>query len=125
MEPYASIQAAVVLFSITAMGGLLMAGMRLKGMPQPPAWLAMAHGLLAAAGLTLLIYAAISVGLPSMALLGTGIFVLAGIAGAAMNLSFHSKQLPLPVPMMIAHGVVAVSGLLILLLSLYRPQQVY
>jgi hypothetical protein len=125
MEPYASIQAAVVLFSITAMGGLLMAGMRLRGIPQPPAWLAMIHGLLATAGLTLLIYAAVSVGLPTMALLATGVFVLAGIGGAVMNLLFHWKQLPLPVPMMIAHGVVAVSGFLILLLSLYRPQQVF
>jgi hypothetical protein len=60
-----------------------------------------------------------------MALLATGVFVLAGIGGAVMNLLFHWKQLPLPVPMMIAHGVVAVSGFLILLLSLYRPQQVF
>ncbi len=122
MEPYASIQVAAVLFGVAAMGGLLMAGMRFKGIPQPPAWLAMVHGLLAAAGLTLLIYAALMVGLPSMALLGTGVFVLAGIGGAVMNLLFHCKQLPLPIPLMVAHALVAVSGFVLLLLSLYQPQ---
>lgn len=120
MEPYASMQAAAALFGAAAAGGLLMAGMRLSGIAYPPAWLAMGHGLLAAAGMTLLIYAAITVGLPVMALWATVLFMLAAIGGAAMNLLFHWKRLPLPLPLMVAHASVAALGLALLLLSVYR-----
>jgi hypothetical protein len=113
-------QAAAVLFGVAATGGLLMAGMRLRGIPRPPAWLAMGHGLLAAAGLTLLVYAAMTVGLPPMALWATALFVLAASGGAAMNLMFHCKQLPLPIPLMIVHALLAASALVLLLLSLYQ-----
>ena len=54
----------IVLVAITAAGGLAMAGVRLFGDRNPPAWLAMLHGLLAGAGLTLLLFAAFAVGLP-------------------------------------------------------------
>lgn len=98
-----------------------MAGMRFSGIAQPPAWLAMAHGFLAAAGLTLLIYATMTVSLPSMAMLGTALFVLAAIGGATMNLLFHWKQLPLPIPLMVVHALAALSGFAFLLLSLHQP----
>jgi len=51
-------QAAAVLLGAGALGGLVMAGIRLKGEARPPTWLAMVHGVLAAAALTLLIHAA-------------------------------------------------------------------
>ena len=52
------LQAAVWLFAIAAAGGGIMAGIRFAGHRNPPAWLSMLHGLLAAAGLTLTLYAA-------------------------------------------------------------------
>src|SRR4051812_5833783 len=55
---------AIALFAIAAGGGLVMAGVRAVGDRNPPAWLAMLHGLLASAGLTLLLFAAFTVGLP-------------------------------------------------------------
>ncbi len=119
MQSYSMLQVASVLFGIAALGGLVMAGMRFNGVPHPPAWLAMVHGLLAAAGLTLLIYAAASVGVPLMAQIAIVCFVIAAIGGAAMNLLFHWKQLPLPIPLMIIHALLAVVGFVLLLACIY------
>lgn len=119
MEPYTSMEVAAALFGIAALGGLTMAGIRLSGTPQPPASLAMLHGLLAAAGLTLLLYAAFTVGLPRMAQLAVGFFIVAALGGTALNLLYHQKQLPLPKPLMIGHALLAVAGFVLLLLSLF------
>ena len=48
MESAPMLQTAVVLFTLAALGGLLMAFIRFGGKRNPPAWLAMLHGLLAA-----------------------------------------------------------------------------
>jgi hypothetical protein len=48
MDAISMLQAAVALFAIAAAGGLVMAGIRLLGRHNPPAWLSMLHGLLAA-----------------------------------------------------------------------------
>jgi hypothetical protein len=124
MEPNSLMQTAAILFGMAAGGGLLMAGMRLSGIPRPPAWLAMGHGVLAASGLTLLAYAAATVGVPSMALLALGLMVTAAIGGAAMNLLFHWKLLPLPIPLMVAHATLAALGFVLLLVSIYGQKYV-
>lgn len=113
------LRTASALFALAALGGLVMAGMRFNGSPRPPAWLAMGHGFLAAAGLTLLIYAALTVGIPVMAQIGLGLFCLAAMGGAALNLLFHSKQLPLPIPLMIVHALLAVMAFVVLLISAF------
>ncbi len=110
METYAMLQTAAALFGLAALGGLLMAGIRLSGIPHPPAWLAMGHGLLAVAGLTLLIYAAVFLGIPQIAQVALAFFLIAAVGGAVMNLLFHWKQLPLPIGLMIGHGLLAVVG---------------
>jgi len=120
MEPDTIMRTSAALFGLAALGGLWMAGMRLRGIPRPPAWLAMGHGLLAAAGLTLLIYAALTVGIPPMAQLAAGLFIIAAIGGAAMNLLFHWKLLPLPIPLMVLHALFAVAGFALLLLSILQ-----
>ena len=119
MEMIIMLKAASLLFAAAALGGILMAGLRFNGHPRPPSWLAMGHGLLAAAGLTLLIYAWCNAGIPAMAQIATVLFIIAAIGGAAMNLLFHSKQLPLPIPLMIVHGLLAVSAFVLLLLSVF------
>ena len=58
------LRTSTVLLAIAAVGGLVMAGMRFAGNRQPPAGLAMLHGFLAAAAVTLLLYAAPTIGLP-------------------------------------------------------------
>lgn len=111
-------RAAVILLGITALGGLSMAILRWRGAPRPPDWLAMLHGLLAAAGLTLLIHAALTVGVPSTAMLGLGLFVIAALGGAILNLRFHARQLPLPKGWIVGHAALAVVAYGLLLLAM-------
>ena len=118
MEPYTMMRISAALFGAAALGGLLMAGIRFSGVPRPPAWLAMGHGLVAAAGLTLLIYAATIVGVPSMAQLALGLLVIAAMGGVTMNLLFHWKLRPLPIPLMIIHALLAVAGFSLLLVCI-------
>ncbi len=120
MEPDMSMRVATALLGVGAVGGLVMAGIRLSGAPRPPTWLAMLHGGLAAAGLTLLIYTALTVGIPLLAQLALGLLVVAALGGTFINLRFHSRMLPLPIPLMIGHAVIAVAGFVILLLSVLR-----
>ena len=117
MEPNLVMQTALVLFAISAVGGIAMAGIRFSGKPQPPTALAMLHGFLSAAALTLLIYAACTVGLPSLAVTATVLFVVAAIGGVFMNLNYHWKMLPLPKGIVLAHGAIAVAGFVCLLIA--------
>jgi hypothetical protein len=108
---------ATILFALAALGGLTMAVIRLRGAPQPPTWLAMLHGLVAASGLVLLIYVAVTTGVPRMAQIACGLFVLAALGGAYLNLGFHAKKLPLPIPVMLIHAGVAVTAFVLLVLA--------
>lgn len=119
MESHSLVQTSTALFTLAAGGGLLMAVMRFGGTPRPPHWLAMGHGFLAAAGLTLLLYAALVIGVPGQVQLAAGLFVAAALGGVALNLLYHAKQLALPVPLMVVHALVAASGLALLLVHQY------
>jgi hypothetical protein len=65
MRPQMAAAATVLVFA--ALGGVTIAGIRLKGVPRPPTWLAIGHGAIAAIGVGLLIYAAASSGIPGLA----------------------------------------------------------
>jgi hypothetical protein len=95
--------------------------MRLRGADRPPSSFAMLHGLLAGAGLTLLVYAWCTVGIPVLAQYSVIVLALAAAGGAYMNLRYHSQMLPLPVPIMVGHALVAVSGFALLLAALMQP----
>lgn len=123
VEPNLSMQVAAVLLGLGALGGLVMAGVRFSGAPRPPSWLAMLHGVLAAAGLTLLIYAAVTTALPRLAQYSLVLLVLAALGGAAINLLYHSKMLPLPKSWIVGHALVAVAGYSLLLVSVFRLGQ--
>ena len=112
-------QAAAILFGLAALGGLVMAFIRWSGTPRPPDWLAMAHGLLAAAGLTLLVHAALTVGVPVLAQASLGLFVLAALGGVVINLRYHAKQLALPKGLIVGHALLAVVAYGLLLLALF------
>jgi hypothetical protein len=115
MEPVLIMKTASVLLALAALGGLSMAGIRFAGKPQPPAWLAMLHGFLSAAALTLLLYAWFTVGLPALASWALLLFLLAAAGGAFLNLNYHWKMLPLPKGMIVGHAGVAVAGFGLLL----------
>lgn len=114
MEPASILLTSTVLLALAAAGGLVMAGIRFVGNRSPPAALAMLHGFLAAAAVTLLLYAAATVGLPGMALLALALFLAAAGGGAILNLNYHWKQLPLPKWLIVVHAGAAVAGFVLL-----------
>jgi len=115
MEPVLIMKTASGLLALAALGGLTMAGIRFAGKPQPPIWLAMLHGFLSAAALTLLLYAYFTVGLPALASWALLLFLIAAAGGAFLNLNYHWKMLPLPMALIAGHASVAVVGYALLL----------
>jgi hypothetical protein len=120
MEPMLSMRTAAVLLVLAALGGLVMAGIRFAGKPHPPTWLAMAHGFIAGAAVTLLIYDYFTVGLPPLAQWSLLLFLIATGGGVVLNLNYHWKQVPLPKGLMVAHALIAVAGFVLLLVAAWR-----
>ena len=116
MDAAMMIKTAIALLAVTALGGLVMAAMRFSGHDRPPSWLAMVHGLAAASGLTLLLYAALVGGASGMLWIGIGLLVLAALGGLYLNLNFHDKKLPLPKGIILGHAAVAVVGVALIFL---------
>src|SRR4051812_31100781 len=112
--------AAAIVLGIAALGGVALAGIRLSGTPRPPTWMALVHGAVAAVGLVLLIYVAMTTTLPGLALTALGVLVLAALGGAALFLGFHLRGKALPIPLVLGHGLIAATGYLLLLISLFR-----
>lgn len=109
---------AVVLFAISALGGITLATLHLRHKPLPLA-LALGHGLLAAAGLVLLILVVVGGTAPKLLLVSLVLFIIAALGGFAL-FSFHLRRQPLPTPVVFIHGLVAVAAFLILLVTILR-----
>lgn len=122
MEPNLVLRTCVVLLALAAIGGATMAAIRFRGQPRPPAWLAMLHGFIAAAAVTLLLYASLTVGLSLLANTALALFLAAAAGGAYMNLEFHSKLLPLPKWLVLVHGAIAVAAYLLLLAATFASR---
>jgi len=120
MDAQTMLKTAVILLALTGAGGLLAAGIRFSGRPHPPSWLAMMHGLLAGSGLTLLLYAGFTAGMPQGAWAGLGVLVLAALGGLVLNLGYHWKQLALPVWLVLVHAAAAVIGLVLLAIAVWK-----
>lgn len=117
MEPALILLTSTVLLAIAAAGGLVMAGIRFAGNRTPPTALAMLHGFLAAAAVTLLLYAA---GLPGMALGALALFIVAAGGGVILNLNYHWKQLPLPKWLVVVHA--SAPGFVLLLVATWATR---
>ena len=113
-------QTAAIVLAVAALGGLTLAGIRLSGAPRPPTSMALGHGVVAATGLGLLAYAAVDPGIPGMAQVALGLFVLAALGGAVLFLGFHMKGQALPIPFVLGHGLIAVTGFVLLVLAVFR-----
>ena len=122
MEPNLVLRTCAALLAVAAVGGAAMAVMRFGGQPRPPPWLAMLHGFLAAAAVTLLLYASVTVGLSMVANAALVLFLVAAAGGAYMNLGFHWKLLPLPKWLVLVHGAIAVAGYLLLLAAAFATR---
>lgn len=83
--------------------------------------MALGHGAVAAIGLGLLIYAALTTSLPTIALAALGCLILAALGGVTLFAGFHLQGKPLPIPLVVGHGLIAIAGVILLLLAVMRP----
>lgn len=107
---------ALVLFGIAALGGLVMAAIRLRGAERPPTAIALLHGVLAAAGLIALIVAVTAGSVPGLARTALIIFIVAALGGFFL-FAQHMQKKALPIPVMVVHALVAVVGFVLLLVA--------
>lgn len=110
---------AAIILSLAVLGGLTMLAIRLNGTPRPPTWLALGHGAIAVSGVALLAYSAANEGIPQLAQISLGLLILAALGGISIFVLFHLKNLPLPLPFVLGHGLLALTGLALLLFSFY------
>lgn len=115
-----TLEIAAVILAFAALGGVTLAAIRLSGKPRPPTWMALGHGAVAVAGTGVIAYAALTTGVPLMVQIALGVFVLAALGGATIFLGFHLKEKPLPIPLMLGHGLLAATGYGLLLLHLFQ-----
>jgi hypothetical protein len=120
MDVQTMLRTAIVLLAITALGGLLMAGIRFSGRPHPPTFFAMVHGLLAGAGITLILYAGLTSGMPGGGWGGLALLLLAVVGGLVLNLRYHWERRELPMGLMLGHAGVAVIGFVVLAISVWN-----
>ena len=107
---------AVVLFALAALGGIILASLHLKT-KNAPIPLALLHGLLAAAGLVLLITAVVQMASAGLAGVALVIFIIAALGGFVL-FAMHLKKRPLPGGLIVVHGLVAVVAFIVLLVGL-------
>lgn len=111
--------AAVVVLGLAALGGLALAVIRLRGTPLPPTSIALIHGMVAATGLALLISVVIGHEVDQLVKVSLGVLVVAALGGATIFLGFHMRNRALPIPLVIGHGLVAITAYVLLLYGLY------
>jgi len=73
--------AAAILFAIAAVGGVIMALIRFSGRDYPPVFLAVVHGVFAAAGIVTLLVAALAPGVAFSIRIALILFIGAAIGG--------------------------------------------
>jgi len=115
MDAISMVKAATCLFLLAALGGIVMAGIRFVGGRNPPVLIPYLHGLLAGAGLTLLLYAAWIGGLPGTVKVAIVLLLVAAAGGSVLNLGYHWKQVPIPKGLTIGHILLALAGVGLLL----------
>lgn len=108
-----------ILFAITAFLGVSMVGLREMTGRNPPALVTMLHGLPAAAGLTLLLYATFAFGVPRLASVALILFLIAAAGGALLNLAYQQRGQLLPRWLMYLHMLLAVIGFILLAIVVF------
>jgi hypothetical protein len=106
--------AAIVLFLVAAIGGVIMA-VRIFRSVRPPMSLALAHGGLAATALVLAILAAVASGAAPLLKIGVAVLILAALGGFFL-FSFQLRGKTHPKAVVLLHGLLAVGGVVCLAL---------
>ena len=117
MNAMTTLRTAAALLTVAALGGIVMGIIRLFQNRNPPSWLAMLHGLLAASGLTLIFYASLAAGISQLGNIGLALLVLAALGGAALNQNYQWKAVLLPRGLLIGHALCAVAGFALIVLA--------
>ena len=108
--------AAVVLFALAALGGIILATLHLKKNDAPIS-LALVHGLAAAVGLVLLIIAITQMPSAGLAGVALAIFVIAALGGFVL-FAMHLMKRSLPRGLLFLHALAAVVAFVLLLIGL-------
>lgn len=119
MDMLTMLRTAAALLALAALGGVGMAVIRFGKGRNPPAAFAMAHGLLAAAGATLLAYAVFTAAVPITAWLALALLLGAAALGAYLNLAYQWRQRPIPGGLVSVHAGLAVAGFVSLLVAAF------
>ncbi|RZA21163.1 MAG: hypothetical protein EOP93_03915 [Lysobacteraceae bacterium] len=119
MDTILMLRTACGLLALAALGGVGLAAIRFGKGHNPPAAFAMAHGLLAAAGATLLAYAAFTSIVPAAAWLALVLLLGAAALGAYLNLAYQWRQRPIPTMLVLVHAGVAVAGFIALVAAAF------
>jgi hypothetical protein len=82
--------------------------------------MAVGHGVVAATGLAILGYSIYETGAPQLVNIAAAVIVLAALGGATIFIGFHLRNRPLPIPLILGHGLIAVTGYVLLLAGIYR-----
>ena len=106
-----------ILFTLTAIGGVVVASFPLVRGVRPPTWLALGHGGVGVASFVALIYAMMTVGISVLAQVALCILLAAALGGAVLFLGFHLQNKALPKPLIIGHALLAAIGVIILWLG--------
>jgi hypothetical protein len=105
----------VLLFGIAAIGGVTLVSIKVRG-KTIPLWLALVHGILAAAALVILIVNVISNPGNMLMIVSLILFLIAALGGFLL-FSYQLRKKPLPNPVIGIHALVAVTGFIVLLIS--------
>jgi hypothetical protein len=114
-----TVQVALILFVVTALGGITMAVLRIKRVQNPPIALVVLHGLAGGSAIAALGIAVLREGVAGLARAALAVFGLAVLGGATL-FTMHMRGRLLPVPFIFAHGTIAATGLVLLLLHVLR-----
>jgi hypothetical protein len=103
---------SIALFLTAALFGLYMAA-RIFGGKLPPWGAVILHGLLAASGLLVLLYALFTGTQPASVMIGAALLVVAALGGFFM-FSFQLRKLAPPKAFVVVHALAAVLGVVCL-----------
>jgi hypothetical protein len=108
---------AIYVLAVAAVVGVYMAIQHSKGKSPPPTAAAVLHGLLAVAGVVLVLLGVMQ-GASKMHVWALALFVVAALGGLYL-VSHHIRKRPLPGGVIAIHGVVAATGFVLLVLAVF------
>ena len=107
---------SAILFAVAALGGLVLGvlGLRQRDLPM---WLSVIHGVVAAAGLIILILGVIAGNTGALPIISLVLFVIVALGGFVL-FSYHLRRKPHPKGLIVIHALAAVIAFVLLLIGI-------